>query len=198
MRGRCGVGAAGDLASQLGRGPGFVPGGRRRALLERTLGVILDTRCLPAPSQRFTDALNSWDVGIVSSLGDVLPFLVGIAMGAPLVAGELEQGTAPLSWALVGARWKWLAGKILAALLLIVPLLLIAGLAADVLRGAQESGIDPHASFDYFTSRGVFFVLWGVAALMGTVALGTLFGRTMPVVIVALIVCLFAAPPGNR
>ena len=144
------------------------------------------------PSQRFTDALSSWDVRTVSSLGDVLPFFVGIAMGAPLVARELEQGTAPLSWALAGARWKWLAGKILAALLLIVPLLLVAGLAADVLRGAQEPGVDPHASFDYFTSRGVFFVLWGVAALMGTVALGTLYGRTMPVVIVALIACLFA------
>jgi len=36
------------------------------------------------------------------------------------VARELEQGTAPLSWALAGARWKWLAGRILAALLLIV------------------------------------------------------------------------------
>ena len=144
------------------------------------------------PIQRFTDALNSWDVRIVSSLGDVLPFFAGIAMGAPLVAKEIEEGTAPLSWALAGARWKWLAGRILAALLLIVPLLLIAGLAADVLRGAQGPGIDPHATFAYFTSRGVFFALWGVAALMGTVALGTLFGRTMPVVIVALIVCLFA------
>ena len=143
------------------------------------------------PSQRFTDALTSLDVGLASSLGDVLPFFVGIAIGAPLVARELEQGTAPLSWSLAGARWKWLAGRILAALLLIVPLLLIAGLAADVLRGAQEPGI-PHASFHNFTSRGVFFVLWGVAALMGSVVLGALFGRTMPVVVVALIVCLFA------
>ncbi len=150
------------------------------------------------PIQRFTDALNSWDVRIVSSLGDVLPFFVGIAVGAPLVARELEEGTAPLSWALAGARWWWLAGKILAALLLIVPLLLIAGLAADVLRGAQEPGIDPHASFDYFTSRGVFFVLWAVAALMGTVALGALFGRTMPVVIVALFVCVFARATWDR
>ncbi len=156
----------------------------------------IDSSWVPAacqlPSQRFTDALNSWDVRMVSTLGDVLPFFVGIAMGTPLVARELEQGTAPLSWALAGARWKWLVGKILAALLLIVPLLLIAGLAADVLRGAQEPGIDPHASLDSFTSGGVFFVLWGVAALMGTLALGALFGRTMPVVIVALIVCLFA------
>lgn len=143
------------------------------------------------PIQRFTDARTSLDVGLASSLGDVLPFFVGIAMGTPLVARELEQGTAPLSWALVGARWKWLAGKVLAALLLIVPLLLIAGLAADVLRGAQEPGIDPHGSFHYFTSRGVFFVLWGVAALMGAVGLGALFGRTMPVVVVALIACLF-------
>jgi ABC-2 family transporter protein len=144
------------------------------------------------PSQRFADAVNSWDVRMVSSLGDVLPFFAGIVMGAPLVAREVEQGTAPLSWALAGARWKWLAGKVLAALLLIVPLLLIAGLAADVVRGAQEPGIDPHASFDSFTSSGVFFVAWGVAALMGTVALGALFGRTMPVVIVALLACLVA------
>jgi hypothetical protein len=162
----------------------------------------MDSSWIPAacqlPSQRFTDALSSWDVRIVSSLGDVLPFFVGIVMGAPLVARELEQGTAPLSWALAGARWKWLAGRILAALLLIVPLLLIAGLAADVLRGAQEPGVDPHASFDYFTSRGVFFVLWGVATLMGTVALGALFGRTMPVVIVALIACLFARATWER
>ncbi len=162
----------------------------------------MDSSWIPAacqlPSQRFTDALNSWDVRIVSSLGDVLPFFVGIAMGAPLVARELEQGTAPLSWALAGARWKWLAGRILAALLLIVPLLLIAGLAADVLRGAREPGIDPHASFDYFTSRGVFFVLWGLATLMGTVALGALFGRTMPVVIVALIVCVLARGTWER
>jgi hypothetical protein len=121
-----------------------------------------------------------------------LPFIVGIAVGAPLVAREIEQGTAPLSWALAGSRWKWLAGRLVATLLLIVPLLLVAGLAADALRGAQAPGVNPYASFDYFTSRGVFFALWGVAALMGTVALGTLLGRTMPVVVVALIVCLFA------
>jgi hypothetical protein len=144
------------------------------------------------PIQRFTEARNSWDVATASSLGLVVPFIVGIAVGAPLVAREIEQGTAPLSWALAGSRWKWLAGRLVAALLLIVPLLLMAGLAADALRGAEAPGIDPHASFDYFTSRGVFFALWGVAALMGTVALGTIFGRTMPVVIVSLIVCLFA------
>ena len=143
-------------------------------------------------SQRFTAVLTSWDVGLVKSLGDFLPFVVGIVIGAPLVAGEIEQGTAPLSWALAGARWKWLAGKLAAALVLIVPLLLAAGLAADVLQGAATPGIDSHASMYNLTSRGVYFALWGVATLMGTVALGALKARTLPVVIVALIVCGFA------
>jgi len=57
---------------------------------------------MPAAKPAFTDALNSWDVRMVSTLGDVLPFFVGIAMGTPLVARELEQGTAPLSWPLPG------------------------------------------------------------------------------------------------
>jgi hypothetical protein len=38
----------------------------------------------------------------------------------------------------------------------------------------------------------VFFVFWGMAALCGTVALGTLMGRTLPAVLVALVVCVFA------
>lgn len=143
-------------------------------------------------SQRFTEVISSFDVRLITSIGDLLPFVVGIVMGAPLVAREIETGTAPLSWALAGSRGKWLAGKLVAGLLLIVPLLLVAGLAADALRGAQAPGVDPHASFTYFTSRGVFFALWGVATMMGTVALSTLKARTLPVVILALLVCALA------
>lgn len=142
-------------------------------------------------SLKFNDMAGSIDMNFVRLFEELLPFIAGIALGVPLVAREIETGTAPLSWALAGSRVRWLAGKMLAVIVLLVPLLLFAALASDVRQGALAPGVDPHATFDFYVDRGVFIVFWGLAALLGTVALGTIFGRTMPAVMVALIVCLF-------
>jgi hypothetical protein len=160
-------------------------------------GPSFDPSAPPTPcnlaSQRFSGIAWSFDMGLVRMFEQILPFIVGITFGAVLVAKEIEEGTAPLSWALAGSRRRWLLGKLLAVIVVIVPLLLIAGLAADVRQGAMvQGGSDSHASFDYYADRGVFFVLWGLAALCGTVALGVFTGRTMPALFVALIVCVFA------
>src|SRR5450759_794546 len=155
-----------------------------------------DSSAIATSCQLAIDRFNAiaWgaDMGLVRTLLVLLPFVVGILFGAPLVAKEIEQGTAPLSWALVGSRRRWLLRKMFTAALLIVPLLLLAGLAADVLQGAQTPGTDPHASFENFSFRGVMIVFWGLAALLGTVALGTLIGRTLPAVLVALVLCFLA------
>jgi hypothetical protein len=151
---------------------------------------------LPTPcdlaTKEFYDIAWSFDMNMVRMFEQILPFIVGITFGAVLVAREIEQGTAPLSWALAGSRRRWLMGKLVAVVILIVPLLLVAGLAADVRQGAMAPGVDPHASFDAFTDRGVMVVFWGLAALLGTVALGTLTGRTMPAVLLALVICVLA------
>ena len=152
-------------------------------------GMAAPTPCQLA-SKKFYDVASSADMGIVAMFEQILPFIVGIGFGAPLVARELETGTAPLSWSLAGSRFRWLLGKIVAVVVVMVPLLLVAGLAADVREGALVPGIDPHAMFDSYAARGVFFVFWGLAAFLGTVALGTIFGRTMPAVMVALVVCV--------
>jgi hypothetical protein len=142
-------------------------------------------------SAKFHGLDSGFDMNLVKLFEQILPFIVGIMFGAVLVSREIEQGTAPLSWALAGSRRRWLTGKLVAVVLLIVPLLLVAGLAADMRQGALLPGSDPHASFEYYADRGVFFVFWGLAALCGTVALGTLSGRTLPAVMVALVVCVF-------
>jgi hypothetical protein len=153
-------------------------------------GSSAPTACQLA-SKKFYDLVWSPDMSIVAMFEQILPFIVGIGFGAPLVAREIETGTAPLSWALAGSRFRWLLGKIVAVLVVMVPLLLIAGLAADLRQGALVPGLDPHAMFDSYAGRGVFFVFWGLAAFLGTLALGTIFGRTMPAVMVALLVCVF-------
>ena len=143
-------------------------------------------------AKSFFDTTRSLDMNLVQLLLLLVPLIAGIVVGAPLVAREIEQGTAPLSWALSGSRRRWLLGKVLAGVLLLAPLMLAVGLAANVLEGALNPGLNPYASFSNYLGRGVPDVFWALAAFAGTFALGTLFGRTMPALVVALVVCFFA------
>ncbi len=127
--------------------------------------------------------------GIGLGLG---PFVMAIMLGAPLVAREVEQNTAPLSWALVGSRRRWLLARVGSILIVFVPLMLALGLVADILYGAQNPDVNPWASFELYGARGVIVAFWGVAAFHGTVALGTLFGRSLPAIFVAVVICFFA------
>ena len=54
--------------------------------------------------QSYQNLQQSTDVSIVRMLLWFVPLIAGIILGAPLVAREIEQGTAPLSWSLSGAR----------------------------------------------------------------------------------------------
>jgi hypothetical protein len=142
-------------------------------------------------SQAWVGIRNGFDMRLLGPLPQVLPFVLGLLLGAPLVAREIENGTAPLSWALAGSRRNWLAARIGAMILLIVPLLLAVGLASDFLEGATTRGLNPWANFTDYMGRGVPLVFWGLAALAGTAALGTLIGRTMPALLLAMVICLF-------
>jgi hypothetical protein len=142
-------------------------------------------------AKSFFDTKGSLDMNLVQLLLLFAPLLAGIVFGAPLVAREIEQGTAPLSWALSGSRRRWLLGKVLTGVLLLAPLMLAVGLAANVLEGALNPGLNPNASFSNYLGRGVIDVFWVLAAFAGTFALGTILGRTMPAVVLALVVCFF-------
>jgi hypothetical protein len=142
-------------------------------------------------AKSFNDMHGSLDMNLVQLLLLLVPLLAGIVVGAPLVAREIEQGTAPLSWALSGSRRRWLLGKVLAGVLLLAPLMLAVGLAANVLEGALNPGLNPYNSFSNYLGRGVIDIFWVLAAFAGTFALGTLLGRTMPAVVLALVVCFF-------
>ena len=143
-------------------------------------------------AKSFFHTSGSLDMNLVQLLLLLVPLVAGIIVGAPLVAREIEQGTAPLSWALSGSRRRWLLGKVLAGVLLLAPLMLAVGLAANVLEGALNPGPDPYASFSNYLGRGVIDVFWALAAFAGTFALGTMLGRTLPAVVLALVVCFFA------
>jgi hypothetical protein len=137
----------------------------------------------------FFELRNGLDFRLSQQLIVLAPLVGGIVLGAPLAAREIEQGTAQTSWVHGGSRRPWFAAKILAGVVLLVPLMLAMGLAADVLEAAATPTLDPHASFDGYLGRGVIAVFWALASFTGTFALGMMFGRTIPAVIVALVIC---------
>ena len=147
--------------------------------------------CQAAMNARY-GLTSSIDFSLVGMLFLFAPFIAGITFGAPLVARELEQGTAPLSWSLSGSRRRWLLFRILAMGGLLVVLLGAVAIASDVFFGTYSPTVDIHTSFENYLYRGVFDIFWGLAAFLGTVALGTIFGRTLPAVFIAVVVCFFA------
>jgi hypothetical protein len=145
--------------------------------------------CLAA-SRQWLDVKNGIEMNFIPTSPWMVPLFFGVVLGAPLVAREIENGTAPLSWALAGSRRRWLAWRLAAMIVLLVPLMILLGLASDFLDAAANPGMNPWASFTDYAGRGAILVFWGLAAFAGTVALSSMLGRTMPALIIAAIVCL--------
>ena len=150
----------------------------------------------PQPTAECINASQAWlnvDNGPLMHLTGspwLLPFIFGVVLGAPLVAREVESGTAAISWALAGSRRRWLAGRMAAMLLLMVPLLIAAGFAADLLYNTRNQGASPWTSFFDYQGRGLPLLFWGLAAFAGTVALSSLTGRHAITLVLAAFICL--------
>jgi hypothetical protein len=153
------------------------------------------------PCSRALERFNAIQNGTLMrliQLGLLLaPFVAAILLGAPVVAREIEQNTAPMSWALVGSRRRWLVVRLASLLIVLVPLMLVVGFCADQLYGALHPGTNTWLTLDDYNVRGLPVLFWSLAAFLGTVALGTIFGRSLPAVFLALVICLFARVGGQ-
>jgi hypothetical protein len=104
-----------------------------------------------------------------------LPGLLGLALGAQLVATEIERGTNRVAWTQSITRTRWLTGKLL------VGGLVTAGLVALLMPllgwwiGAMRTG--PGIVPKYFGVTGVASVGYAVFAYLLGAALGTVIRR---------------------
>jgi hypothetical protein len=132
---------------------------------------------------------------------NLLPALVAMLVGAPLVAREFEHGTHRLAWTQSITRWRWLAFKL--GFVLAACLLLSAGLTAlltwwrspfDQIWGR----FDPQG-FDFEGVAPLGYMLFAVALAM---LAGTLLQRSIPAMVATLVgfpivrlgILLFARP----
>ncbi|MHB8960735.1 MAG: hypothetical protein ACYDAN_14060 [Candidatus Limnocylindrales bacterium] len=152
----------------------------------RTVGQIQETpaTCL-ALMQAWSAFGTRYAVHVFQVIG-LLPIGAGLLLGAPLLARELERGTAPLPWTLTGSRRRWLLTRaaILGVVLLVA--LVPVALASERLEASWAPAVDPGRSFLDDNYRGPILVVRGIATFTVAVLVGLVVGRQLPALIVGL------------
>jgi ABC-type transport system involved in multi-copper enzyme maturation permease subunit len=117
----------------------------------------------------------------------IAPGLLGIILGVPVVAREVELRTASFSWALTPSRWRWLIARFLPMLLVGVVALAVVAWAGTTLFDALWLGrYGPDLT--EVAAQGVALVVRGLAAVAVALLIGALVGRTMPALLIAVVV----------
>lgn len=146
----------------------------------------------PRPSPGATAALETayGRLGPAGLALAALPMVIGVFVGAPLFAEDLETGTAKLVSVQSAPRWKWITTKLGMAAVFAVAAALSTGIAMRAL----WTPLVNHNTVDAdFTSAGGFDTTGPVAvslALLGLMvgaAAGLLMRRVLPAALVTLV-----------
>jgi len=144
-------------------------------------------------SQSFFESYSNAEIFLRN--GWLFGFGVGLIVGIPLVARDIEQGTAHLAWTLSRSRTRWLLRRIVFGFTVVAVLLAGLAIMTDVLGAAMQPNDDLSRSFHFEGNRGVIIVARGILALGVGLLVGAVLGRQLPALLLGLIVTglLYAA-----
>lgn len=131
--------------------------------------------------------IQSREMSPVLGFMALLPYAAGLFLGAPLIAREIERGTTRLAWSISPSRFRWYLARMLPVLAAVLGLTFVAGVAVDQLVAARSPGVDIANSFDGFGTRGVLVATTALVMTAGAIGLGSVIGRVLPTIILALI-----------
>lgn len=117
----------------------------------------------------------------------VAPFGLGVILGAPIVAREIDGGTAQLAWSLSRSRVSWLLRRIAFVALFALALLTVLAVTSELLATAIHQR-DLGNDFASFGQRGLPLVARGAGAIMLGTLVGALIGRVLPAVLASVLV----------
>jgi hypothetical protein len=127
-------------------------------------------------------------IGLVTTPLLIVSFAIGLFLGVPIIARELERGTVRLAWWLAPSRLRWYLARLLPVLLILVVLTFAAGFAMDRMFAASNPSEDISNSFDGFGVRGGLIASQAVFIFAVAVVVGSFIGRALPAVIVAALI----------
>ena len=149
--------------------------------------------CLATRSHADCGALESAFESRFSTLRQLVPFfmvlpaLLGIFWGAPLVAREVEQGTHLFVWTQGISRVRWLGSKLLA----LVGLTMLMTAAYAVLISWWLTPLDQSTGDrfqpGFFDQQGIVPVAYALFALALGIAAGAVLKKTMPAMAATLV-----------
>ena len=117
----------------------------------------------------------------------VFPVVAGLLAGGPIVARELENGTARLAWSLGPSRLRWFMQRALPILLMVALAALAIGWIAGLLTHLIAPAIDLDRSFAGFRARGLLVGVEAVLVASIALAFGAILGRSVPTLVLSLI-----------
>jgi hypothetical protein len=125
------------------------------------------------------DVLTNWN-----ELFTLTPLVVGILVGAPLVARELERKTSLLVWTQGATRMRWLVGMLLGVFAGTIALFVAFSLL-------NTWWLDPIIQLDgrfnnVFEVVGIVPIAYAAFALALGIAAGALLGKTLPAILVTI------------
>jgi hypothetical protein len=117
---------------------------------------------------------------------NVVPLIIGVFVGAPLVAREVERGTHMLAWTQSVTRARWISFKLVSVVALAA---VVGGVFALVMTWWRQPWDLIGSSFTAagFDLEGVMPVDYSVFAVSLGVLTGTIIGRTLPAMAVTLV-----------
>jgi len=134
--------------------------------------------------------VGAWATRVASvsmSLAGVFPFVAGLLLGVPLIARELDKGTARLAWSLGPSRWRWYLQRILPTVAVAALAGFTIGIVANQLTALFSPDVDLANSFMGFRSRGVLLATGSLLLASIAVTVGAVLGRQIPTLVLALV-----------
>jgi hypothetical protein len=132
--------------------------------------------------------INESEAGKIFAAMAVLPFAVGLLGGVTLVGRELEARTAQTAWGLAASRRRWFVRQVWPILVVIGVTVTFAAVAATLLESARD--VFPSFPFEDFGLYGPLVVARAFAALGLGLLAGAVMGRTLPALIVGVVLSI--------
>jgi hypothetical protein len=141
-----------------------------------------DTGCGTSPS---LNDFSQW--GGFARIGAFLtPFALGLILGIPVVAREIEGRTAGIAWTLSRSRSRWLIQRVTPLVVVVVVLAAAVGIGSEFVTRTNpfaDLAIDP--GFADHTARGWMLPVRALAVLLLAIAVGAMVPRQLPALLVA-------------